>query len=385
MKKKKSTALTMAAASLVLLVTSGCATGPDRKPGDPFEPANRAIFTFNDKLDTYIAQPIAKGYQKVTPKPLRQAITNFFSNLGDASNFANNLLQLKITDATQDLMRMAINSTFGLGGLIDFATLAGLPKHHQDFGLTLGHYGVPAGPYLVLPLFGPSDVRDGIGMGVDVKFNVINYFQPAVRNPFYIMQFVSARSDLLGATDLLKQAALDPYSFVRDAYSQQRQSLIRGSQSNNAPPPNYGDPDAEGAEGAEGAAGAAAGGAAGAAAAGTAASAAGAAGAAGGSDKQGKPGNNNLPNYEDPGESGGSPDGAGSGAKGGSGGSSGSGASNNGLPTYEDPGESTSAAGAAPATAASSATALAPAAPAQSASAPVAASAAAPARAASAP
>ncbi|MFX1764535.1 VacJ family lipoprotein [Paraburkholderia sp. A1RI-2L] len=357
--KKKQAALTMAAASLVLLVTSGCATGPERKPGDPFEPANRAIFTFNDKLDTYIAQPIAKGYQKVTPKPVRQAITNFFSNLGDASNFANNLLQLKITDATQDLMRMAINSTFGLGGLIDFATLAGLPKHHQDFGLTLGHYGVPAGPYLVLPLFGPSDVRDGIGMGVDVKFNVINYFQPAVRNPFYIMQFVSARSDLLGATDLLKQAALDPYSFVRDAYSQQRQSLIRGSQ-NNAPPPNYGDPDAEGAEGAGGASGAA-----------------GAAGAAGGS---GKPGNSNLPNYEDPGESGGSPDGAGSGAKGGSGGSSGSGASNNGLPNYEDPGESTGAAGAA--TAASGATAAAPA---PSASAPVAASAAAPASAVSAP
>ncbi|CAB3808041.1 hypothetical protein LMG28688_06687 [Paraburkholderia caffeinitolerans] len=347
--KKKTAALTMAAASLALLLTSGCATGPNRKPGDPFEPANRAIFTFNDKLDTYIAQPIAKGYQKVTPKPVRQAITNFFSNLGDASNFANNLLQLKITDATEDLMRLAINSTFGLGGLIDFATLAGLPKHHQDFGLTLGHYGVPAGPYLVLPLFGPSDVRDGIGMGVDVKFNIINYFQPAVRNPFYLMQFVSARADLLGATDLLKQAALDPYSFVRDAYSQQRQSLIRGSQNNNAAPPNYGDPDAEGAEGAEGASGAA-----------------GAAGAAGGSAKPG----NNLPNYEDPGESGGSPDGAGSGAKGGSGGS---GASNNGLPNYEDPGESTGAAGAAAA------------APAQSASAPVAASAAAPARAASAP
>ncbi|MDR3095897.1 MAG: VacJ family lipoprotein [Paraburkholderia sp.] len=368
---KKQAALTMAAASLALLVTSGCATGPDRKPGDPFEPANRAIFTFNDKLDTYVAQPIAKGYQKVTPQPLRQAITNFFSNLGDVSNFANNLLQLKITDATEDLMRLAMNSTFGLGGLIDFATLAGLPKHHQDFGLTLGHYGVPAGPYLVLPLFGPSDVRDGIGMGVDVKFNVLNYIEPAVRNPLYVMQFVSARSDLLGATDLLKQAALDPYSFVRDAYSQQRQSLIRGSQSNNAPLPNYGDPDAEGAPGAAGAAGAA-----------------GASGKtgnglpnyedpgeSGGSGGAGAPANG-LPNYEDPGDSGGS---NGAGAKGGSGGP---GASSNGLPNYEDPGESTGAAAAAPATAASGTVAAAPA---QSASAPVAASAAAPARAASAP
>ncbi|WP_043284941.1 MlaA family lipoprotein [Paraburkholderia oxyphila] len=340
---KKQAALTMAAASLALLVTSGCATGPERKPGDPFEPANRAIFKFNDKLDTYVAQPIAKGYQKVTPQPLRQAITNFFSNLGDVSNFANNLLQLKITDATEDLMRIAMNSTFGLGGLIDFATLAGLPKHHQDFGLTMGHYGVPAGPYLVLPLFGPSDVRDGIGMGVDVKFNVINYIEPAVRNPLYLAQFVSARANLLGATDLLKQAALDPYSFVRDAYRQQRESLIRGSQNNNAPPPNYEEPGAgEGTSGGAGAAGAGAG----------------AAGAAGKS-------NSGLPNYEDPGDSGGA------GAPGAPGGSGGSGGSNNGLPNYEDPGETSGAA--APAQPASAAAA------AHSASAPVAASATAPA------
>lgn len=305
--KKNQAALTMAAASLALLVTSGCATGPDRKPGDPFEPANRAIFTFNDKLDTYIAQPVAKGYQKVTPQPLRQAITNFFSNIGDVDNFANNVLQLKITDAVQDLMRIAMNTTFGLGGLIDFATAAGLPKHHQDFGLTMGHYGMPAGPYLVLPLFGPSSVRDGIGMAVDVKFNVINYFEPAVRNPMYLAQFISARADLLGATDLLKQAALDPYSFVRDAYRQQRESLIRGSRGNNAPLPNYGEPDGEAT-----------------------------------------PNENGAPNYEDPGESGG--------AGGGAGGAPAPGASNNGLPNYEDPGEG-SAAGAAGAAATSGAAA----------------------------
>ncbi|MFT0168016.1 VacJ family lipoprotein [Paraburkholderia mimosarum] len=298
--KKKQAALTMAAASLALLVTSGCATGPDRKPGDPFEPANRAIFTFNDKLDTYIAQPVAKGYQKVTPQPLRQAITNFFSNIGDADNFANNLLQLKITDAVQDLMRIAMNTVFGLGGLIDFATAAGLPKHHQDFGLTMGHYGMPAGPYLVLPLFGPSSVRDGIGMAVDVKFNVINYFEPAVRNPMYLAQFISARADLLGATDLLRQAALDPYSFVRDAYRQQRESLIRGSRGNNAPLPDYGEPGDSGGEG--------------------------------------KPNENGAPNYEDPGESGGA---------------GGAAAPNDGLPNYQDPGDAstTGAAGTAAAAA----------------------------------
>ncbi|WP_321911709.1 VacJ family lipoprotein [Paraburkholderia sp. J11-2] len=330
--KKKQAALTMAAAGLALLVTSGCATGPDRKPGDPFEPANRAIFTFNDKLDTYIAQPVAKGYQKVTPQPLRQAITNFFSNIGDVDNFANNVLQLKITDAVEDLMRIAMNTTFGLGGLIDFATAAGLPKHHQDFGLTMGHYGMPAGPYLVLPLFGPSSVRDGIGMAVDVKFNVINYFEPAVRNPMYLAQFISARADLLGATDLLKQAALDPYSFVRDAYRQQRESLIRGGRAgNNAPLPNYGEPGDEGGEG--------------------------------------KPNENGAPNYEDPGESGGA-GGAATGA---------TGASNNGLPNYDDPGEGSTAATAAVAGAGAAATAGTAASAPATASAPVAASAAAPA------
>lgn len=352
--KKKHAALAMAAASLTLLVTSGCATGPDRKPGDPFEPANRAIFTFNDALDTYIAQPIAKGYQKVTPQPLRQAITNFFSNMGDVSNFANDVLQLKITDATEDLMRLAMNTTFGLGGLIDFATAAGLPKHHQDFGLTMGHYGVPAGPYLVLPLFGPSSVRDGIGMGVETKFNILNYIEPAVRNPMYVAQFVSARADLLGATDLLQQAALDKYSFVRDAYRQQRQSLIRGSQSNNAPLPDYGDPGDTGDDNAK-------------------------PGGAGGSGS-----NNGLPNYEDPGESNGASGAAGS-----------SGSSNeNGLPNYVDPGESSAAgaaaaasgaavtgagtaAGAGPGAAAAAGTAGVPAAvPATAASAPKAASAA---------
>jgi phospholipid-binding lipoprotein MlaA len=281
-------ALTTAAASLILLVTSGCATGPNRTPGDPFEPANRVIFKVNDTVDRTVAQPIARGYQKVTPQPLRQAISNFFSNLGEISTFANDLLQLKITDATEDLMRLAMNSTFGIGGLIDFATPAGLPRHHQDFGLTLGHYGVPAGPYLVLPLFGPSSIRDGIGMGVDVKFNILNYIEPAVRNPMYITQFVSTRSDLLGATNLLEQAALDKYSFVRDAYRQQRAAMVRGA-SGNQPLPEYGDPDQPGA-----------------------------------SDKS-----NAVPNYEDPGNSGGSHD------KGGAGGAGG-----NDVPNYEDPGTS---------------------------------------------
>ena len=247
---------TTALALLVAGLASGCATGPDRKPGDPLEPMNRQIFRFNDALDRAIAQPVAKGYQKVTPQPLRQAISNFFSNLGDLSNAANNLLQLNITDATEDVMRFAFNSTFGLGGLIDWATPAGLPKHHEDFGLTLGHWGIPSGPYLVLPLFGPSSFRDSLGFAVDFRFNLMTYLEPGVRNPMWIAQFISARSDLLGASDLLQAAALDKYSFVRDAFTQQRASLLRGTSSKPAPLPNYGDPGA-GAAPANGASGAA--------------------------------------------------------------------------------------------------------------------------------
>jgi phospholipid-binding lipoprotein MlaA len=239
----RNTALALAATGLI----TGCATGPDRKPGDPFEPVNRAVFKFNDGIDRYVAVPVAKGYQKVTPQPLRTAVSNFFSNLGDLTNAANALLQLKITDATEDIMRFAFNSVFGLGGLLDWATPAGLPKHHQDFGLTLGHWGIPSGPYLVLPLFGPSTVRDSMGLIVDVKFNPLNYMEPAVRNPLYVLQFVSTRSDLLGATDLLQQAALDKYSFVRDAYTQQRRARLRGPSDNAAPLPNYDDQSDSGA------------------------------------------------------------------------------------------------------------------------------------------
>ncbi|MEX3810692.1 VacJ family lipoprotein [Paraburkholderia sp. BR13439] len=293
--KLRNAALALTAAGLI----SGCATAPDRKPGDPFEPVNRAIFTFNDGVDRYIAVPVAKGYQKVTPQPLRTAVSNFFSNLGDLTNAANALLQLKITDATEDIMRFAFNSVFGIGGLLDWATPAGLPKHHQDFGLTLGHWGIPSGPYLVLPLFGPSTVRDSMGLVVDVKFNPLNYVEPATRNPLYVLQFVSTRSDLLGATSLLEQAALDKYSFVRDAYVQQRLARLRGTSNNPAPLPEYDDHSDTGPAAAP-AAGAPVGG---------------------------------VPNYSDPGDVGETPNGA-SGAGGAAKGAPGA------LPNYNDPGES---------------------------------------------
>jgi len=227
------------AAIAAALLLAGCATGPDRKPGDPLEPMNREIFKFNDAADKYVARPIAQGYVKVTPSPLRTAISNFFSNIGDIGNFANNLLQLRITDATEDLMRFAFNSTFGIGGLIDWATPAGLPKHNQDFGLTLGHYGVPSGPYLVLPLLGPSSVRDSTSWIAGYPLNPGTYLAAGPNAALFGVRFMSARADLLGATDILSQAALDKYAFVRDAYTQRRQYLLTGAA--NATLPDYGD------------------------------------------------------------------------------------------------------------------------------------------------
>ncbi|MGG1949386.1 VacJ family lipoprotein [Trinickia sp. NRRL B-1857] len=238
-KNLRTLAATLTAAALLV----GCASPSDRTPGDPFEPMNRAVFKVNDTIDSTIAVPIAKGYQKVTPHPLRTAISNFFSNLGDLNNIANELLQLKITDATEDLIRFAMNTTFGIGGLIDFATPARLPKHHQDFGLTLGRWGVPSGPYLVLPIFGPSSFRDGVGLAVDTRFSPFIYAPTDARKPLYGLQFVSARSDMLGATNILEQAALDKYSFVRDAYTQQRRAALGADAAKPPALPNYGDDD----------------------------------------------------------------------------------------------------------------------------------------------
>lgn len=222
-----------------IVVTCGCATGPNRKAEDPLEPMNRAVFSFNDYLDKYIAHPAAAGYQKVTPAPVRTAVRNVFSNVGDIGNLANDLLQLKVTDATEDLVRFAFNSTFGIGGLIDWATAAGLPKHHQDFGLTLGHYGVPAGPYLVLPLFGPSSIRDATIWIAAYPTAPTSYISWEYGVPLFSLQFVSERADMLGATDILSQAALDRYAFVRDAYRQRREYLLRGG--NSALPDYSGD------------------------------------------------------------------------------------------------------------------------------------------------
>jgi phospholipid-binding lipoprotein MlaA len=216
---------------------SGCATGPDRIPADPLEPLNRATFSFNDALDRHVAKPVAERYNQYAPRPLRTAISNFFSNVSDVPVMVNDFLQLRISDGLQDIMRIATNTVFGIAGLIDIATPAGIPRHDQDFGLTLAHYGLPPGPYLVLPIFGPSDFRDAVGFGVDQYAYPINYADPAWRNSLWGLNFVSTRARYLGATQLLEEAALDKYTFTRDAFLGQRR--YKASEGKEQELPNY--------------------------------------------------------------------------------------------------------------------------------------------------
>ncbi|MBN3800494.1 VacJ family lipoprotein, partial [Burkholderia sp. Ac-20392] len=206
---------------------SGCATVQTPTKGDPLEGFNRTMYTFNDKVDTYALKPVAKGYQYVVPQPVRDSVTNFFSNIGDVYIAANNIVQLRIADGVGDIMRVVINTVFGVGGLFDVATIAKLPKHTADFGITMGRYGMPSGPYLVLPLLGPSTLRDTAGLGVDYVGNPLTYVKPdGVSWGLFGVNLVNTRSNLLGAGDVLDAAALDKYSFVRNAYLQRRQMLI---------------------------------------------------------------------------------------------------------------------------------------------------------------
>jgi phospholipid-binding lipoprotein MlaA len=234
--RAKNATLALAAAAL-----TGCASVQNPTPGDPLEGLNRTVFKFNDTVDTYALKPVAKGYQWAVPQPVRSSVTNFFSNVGDVYIAANELLQLKIADGVGDVMRVVINTVFGVGGLFDVATLAKLPKHSADFGITLGHYGVPSGPYLVLPLLGPSTVRDTAGLAVDYYGNPLSYVQPSsVSWALYGVNLVNTRANLLTTVDVLSGAAIDKYSFIRNAYLQRRRFLISGADGSESVP-NYDD------------------------------------------------------------------------------------------------------------------------------------------------
>jgi phospholipid-binding lipoprotein MlaA len=241
--RRRGTTLALhAAAAAVVLAVTGCATGPDRTPGDPLEPLNRATFRFNDALDRNVAKPVARGYNAVVPQPVRTGIGNFFSNLGDVTVMLNNFAQGRFADGMSDMMRIALNTSFGLLGFLDIATPAGIQKHDQDFGLTLAHYGMGSGPYLVLPIFGPSTFRDTAGFAVDQYVAPVNQARVPVRNSLWGINFVSTRAHYLDATDLLEQAALDKYLFTRDAWLGRRRSRIE--EGHEQALPNYEKPAA---------------------------------------------------------------------------------------------------------------------------------------------
>lgn len=226
----------------------GCATSGGN-PKDPLEGFNRAMFSFNDGLDKAVIKPVATGYKKVMPDTARVGVTNFFANLGDLWIGANNVLQGKIDAGAGDFCRFLINSTAGVLGLFDIASETGLEKHNEDFGQTLGRWGVGTGAYVVLPVFGPSNVRDGIGLlALDWRGYPIWYMNHiSTRNELVGLRLIDTRANVLDATRLIEDAALDQYTFARDAYLQRRRSLIY-----DGDPPRESDPESNSQSGAEG-------------------------------------------------------------------------------------------------------------------------------------
>ena len=214
-------------AAAVLAGLGGCATGPKANPRDPFEPFNRSVMQFNDGVDAIALKPLATAYRTFLPPLVRTGVSNFFGNLSDPWSSVNSALQFKFRDAAENIIRFGINTVFGLGGVLDVASELSIERHKEDFGQTLGRWGVPAGPYLVLPLLGPSTVRDTVALKLDFNIDPVHWVDPwQARYALYILRAVDIRSNLLRAGDVLDEAALDKYSFFRDAYLQRRRATI---------------------------------------------------------------------------------------------------------------------------------------------------------------
>ncbi|WP_455203223.1 MlaA family lipoprotein [Kaarinaea lacus] len=215
---------------LISTFTTACATiEGEPEPHDPFERYNRAMYEFNEDLDNAIVKPVAKAYNKILPQPVNKGITNFFSNINDVQVMANEVLQLKMEEAISDFFRIIFNTTIGVVGFIDVASDMGFERHQEDFGQTLGYWGVANGPYFVLPFFGPSTIRDSVGLGVDyaVFYPIFNRIdRVAVQNTLFGLDLLDTRAGYLGAGRVLEVAALDPYIFVREAYLQRRRYLV---------------------------------------------------------------------------------------------------------------------------------------------------------------
>lgn len=224
---KRYQGLRLLGAAGLLAMLAACASGPDANPRDPLEPFNRGVWKFNDAIDGAVVRPVAVAYTKVTPDLVRTGVSNFFGNLGDFWSFINASLQLRPQEAVENLARFNVNTVFGLGGVLDIASEMGIGRTRLDFGQTMGRWGVPAGPYLVLPLLGPSSVRDAAGFSVESRGDlVMGIDHVPTRNSLYGLRIVETRANLLRATSMLEGAALDTYSFSRDFYLQRREHQI---------------------------------------------------------------------------------------------------------------------------------------------------------------
>ena len=214
-------------ALLLALLMTACATGPNANPADPLEPWNRGVYKFNDALDRAVVKPVAVAYQESVPSLVRKGVGNFFNNLEDAWTTVNSVLQLKGQAAAESFTRFWVNTLMGLGGVLDVADEMQIPRHNEDFGQTLGYWGVGAGPYLVLPVLGPSTVRDTAALPVEWRGDLVTHVDdiPA-RNSLIVVRAVHQRAALLKQEGLLEQAALDKYTFLRDAYMQHRRNLV---------------------------------------------------------------------------------------------------------------------------------------------------------------
>lgn len=207
----------------MLLLLQACASVKSADARDPWEPMNRSVYQFNDAIDTVALKPAAQLYVKVLPSMVRTGVSNFMGNLGDVWSMVNSALQLKGQATVETFMRINVNTFIGLGGILDVASEMGIEKRREDFGQTLGYWGVQPGPYVVLPLFGPSTLRDAVAFPVDMKGNVTNSLaDEPTRNALLVTRLVDTRAGLLKAVDAIKASSLDPYSFVRDAYLQKR-------------------------------------------------------------------------------------------------------------------------------------------------------------------
>jgi len=226
---------------------AGCATQQGNTPiaADPWERSNRAVFEFNDKVDRAILKPIAQAYAYVTPRPIRTCLNNIFLNIGDIWSGFNSTLQGRHIDAINTFGRVLLNTTLGLGGCLDLASANGATRIPNDFGVTLGVWGISSGPYMVLPIIGATTLRDGAGMIADAYVNQVGYGQAihdiAVRNSIYGFEVVQRREALLDITDVIDRTALDRYSFIRDAYLKRREVQVKGPLSEAADLPSYDD------------------------------------------------------------------------------------------------------------------------------------------------